>query len=197
MWIIAFLSVTALAIFIERLVYLSCDSRDISKLLYVIKSLDQITWEKLYESACKKLDEKSRIFSIFKTINANYKTTSPKLLKDILLQQQEFVASDWERGINIIAVVSKLSPLLGLLGTVLGMIEVFKKLPSEGIGNYAVLSGGIWKALLTTAYGLSVAIFVVVLYTIITAKIDKMTDDLNYLCHLVWQLSVGRDSDEE
>ena len=63
-----------------------------------------------------------------------------------------------ERGLNVLDMVSQLAPLLGLFGTVLGMIEAFQTL--QGAGNSvdpAVLAGGIWVALLTTAAGLAVA----------------------------------------
>ncbi|MBA1147638.1 MotA/TolQ/ExbB proton channel family protein [Ectothiorhodospiraceae bacterium WFHF3C12] len=62
--------------------------------------------------------------------------------------------------LRLLEIIATLSPLLGLLGTVLGMIEAFQKLEGAGAGQVdpAVLSGGIWEALLTTAVGLAVAI---------------------------------------
>jgi len=61
--------------------------------------------------------------------------------------------------LKLIEVIATLSPLLGLLGTVFGMIEAFKRLEAAGTAvDPAILSGGIWEALLTTAMGLSVAI---------------------------------------
>lgn len=60
--------------------------------------------------------------------------------------------------LRILEVIATLSPLLGLLGTVLGMIEAFQKLEGAATVDPAVLSGGIWEALLTTAAGLVVAI---------------------------------------
>jgi biopolymer transport protein ExbB len=67
---------------------------------------------------------------------------------------------------KMIEVIAATSPLLGLLGTVLGMIEAFKVLEAAGTAvNPAILSGGIWEALLTTAMGLSVAIPVLFVLT--------------------------------
>lgn len=62
--------------------------------------------------------------------------------------------------LRLLEIIATLSPLLGLLGTVLGMIEAFQDLETAGSGQVdpAVLSGGIWEALLTTAVGLAVAI---------------------------------------
>jgi biopolymer transport protein ExbB len=77
----------------------------------------------------------------------------------------------WMRALELIA---NLSPLLGLLGTVLGMIEAFKKLESAGNQvDPALLSGGIWQALLTTAVGLIVAIPALVAHQWLDRRVDR------------------------
>jgi biopolymer transport protein ExbB len=63
-----------------------------------------------------------------------------------------------ERYLDTLGTVAAISPLLGLLGTVFGMIEVFAAITTQGIGNPTVLAGGIAQALITTAAGLTVAI---------------------------------------
>jgi len=64
--------------------------------------------------------------------------------------------------------------LLGLLGTVLGMVDVFSDIMLQGTGNTAVLAGGISKALITTAAGLSVAIPAVIFHRALARKIDEL-----------------------
>lgn len=77
----------------------------------------------------------------------------------------------WLRTLEVIAMVS---PLLGLLGTVLGMIQSFQELElAGGSANAAVLAGGIWQALLTTAAGLIVAIPAAIAANLIAAKVDR------------------------
>ena len=77
----------------------------------------------------------------------------------------------WLRALEVIAA---LSPLLGLLGTVLGMIEAFRQLELAGSQvDPAILSGGIWQALLTTAAGLSVAIPVVLLHSWLERRVER------------------------
>ena len=77
----------------------------------------------------------------------------------------------WLRALEVIAA---LSPLLGLLGTVLGMIEAFRQLELAGSQvNPAILSGGIWQALLTTAAGLSVAIPVVLIHSWLERRVER------------------------
>ena len=78
------------------------------------------------------------------------------------------------RGLRTLEVIATLSPLLGLLGTVLGMIEAFRQLQLAGNQvDPAILSGGIWQALLTTAVGLGVAIPVVMLHTALERKVER------------------------
>ena len=78
-----------------------------------------------------------------------------------------------ERGLALLSLIATIAPLIGLLGTVLGMIEAFQQM--EGVGDRiepAVLAGGIWEALLTTAAGLSVAIPAAVLFTWLQRSVD-------------------------
>lgn len=76
--------------------------------------------------------------------------------------------------LRIIEVIAALSPLLGLFGTVLGMIEAFHRLEQAGTAvDPSVLSGGIWEALLTTATGLAVAIPAIIALNWLEHRIDK------------------------
>ncbi|TDO95829.1 MotA/TolQ/ExbB proton channel family protein [Marinomonas balearica] len=77
-------------------------------------------------------------------------------------------------------VIASLSPLLGLLGTVLGMIAAFQKM--EGAGSQvdpSVLSGGIWQALLTTAVGIAVAVPVMTLHAWLERKVERVAHNMN------------------
>lgn len=76
-------------------------------------------------------------------------------------------------------VIGSVAPLLGLFGTVLGMIEAFRQLEQAGMQvNPAVLSGGIWEALLTTAVGLAVAIPTVVFSSWLERRVERVADDM-------------------
>ena len=78
-----------------------------------------------------------------------------------------------ERGLPLLSLVATVSPLLGLLGTVLGMIEAFQQLETAGDRvDPAILSGGIWEALLTTAAGLTVAIPAAAFFTWLQRAVD-------------------------
>jgi len=89
------------------------------------------------------------------------------------------------RGIRVLEIIALVSPLLGLLGTVLGMIQSFQELEmAEGAANASVLAGGIWQALLTTAVGLVVAIPAAIGASMFSATVERVS-------HLI-ETSVGR-----
>lgn len=77
--------------------------------------------------------------------------------------------------------VASISPLLGLLGTVTGMINAFNSIASDGVGNPGLLAGGISEALLTTASGLCVAIPVLVFHRALLSRAQSLTDELEDL----------------
>lgn len=82
-------------------------------------------------------------------------------------------------GFRTLEVIGSLAPLLGLFGTVLGMIEAFREMEQAGHQvNPAVLSGGIWEALLTTALGLGVAIPVVVALGWLERRVDRLAHEM-------------------
>ncbi len=79
-----------------------------------------------------------------------------------------------QRHIRLLELIAMISPLLGLLGTVLGMIQAFQELAlAQGAANAAMLAAGIWQALLTTAAGLLVAIPAAVAATLLSEKVDR------------------------
>jgi len=82
------------------------------------------------------------------------------------------------RGLSVIATVS---PLLGLLGTVYGMISAFQTATAVGMGKADVLAEGIYEALVTTAAGLTIAIPVLLVYQFLSTKVDKIVDDLDLM----------------
>mgnify|MGYP003322633157 FL=1 len=88
------------------------------------------------------------------------------------------VIHDLERYLNTLGTVAVISPLLGLLGTVIGMIKVFTTIKLEGTGNSMLLAGGISEALITTAAGLTVAIPSLFFHRFFQRRVDKLVIDL-------------------
>lgn len=81
--------------------------------------------------------------------------------------------SKLERGLTLLEIIAGISPLIGLLGTVLGMVEVFNAISQQGLGNPQVLSSGISQALVTTIGGLTVAIPALAFYSILSKRIEQ------------------------
>jgi biopolymer transport protein ExbB len=84
------------------------------------------------------------------------------------------VVHELERYLNPLHTVAAISPLLGLLGTVIGMIKVFAAIMANGVGNPASLAGGISEALITTAAGLGVAIPALIGHRYLRGRIDGL-----------------------
>jgi biopolymer transport protein ExbB len=100
--------------------------------------------------------------------------------KNELSRQAQALMQSLKSFLRPLEMIAMLSPLLGLLGTVLGMIEAFQQMQSAGSQvDPAVLSGGIWQALLTTAVGLAVAIPVVMLHGYFERKCERIGFALN------------------
>jgi biopolymer transport protein ExbB len=87
-----------------------------------------------------------------------------------------------EKRLSVLASIAHLAPLCGLFGTVLGMIDVFRKLESiGGRADVGLLSGGIWVALLTTAFGLLVAIPTLIAHHYFSDLVSGRSEDLQFL----------------
>jgi len=93
-----------------------------------------------------------------------------------------------EKFMTILQTITVISPLLGLLGTVTGMIKVFQTIVSEGTGNAGILAGGISEALLTTAAGLSIAIPTLIFYNYFNKKIEHMIVEMEHLSVTLYEL---------
>ena len=83
-----------------------------------------------------------------------------------------------ESGINLIKILAAIAPLLGLLGTVIGMISAFDDIAEANTINASIVAGGIKIALITTVSGLIVAIILQVFYNYILSKIDSIVLDM-------------------
>jgi len=99
--------------------------------------------------------------------------------------------------INAIGAIAAIAPLLGFLGTVTGMIQVFEALSVEGLGNPEVLSAGISQALLTTAFGLSIAIPSLAAYWYFKSRVEYLALELeNIVINIVYDLADYKEKEE-
>lgn len=95
-----------------------------------------------------------------------------EVMKESIEEVGRHVVYEMGRYLNTLGTIAAISPLLGLLGTVIGMIKVFAAITTEGVGDASVLAGGISEALLTTAAGLSVAIPTLMFYRFLRSRVE-------------------------
>lgn len=180
MYFILLMSILGVYVIIERMLYFkSNENTDMNSLRVILRQ------------AIEKNDIKSGITSL-----GNKKSSTAKVMKEVLIywyktrstntetleeKAREVALSQvpkLERNMWLLAVVAYTTPLLGLLGTVIGMIEVFNKVSQAGTGDPTVLASGISKALFTTAGGLFVAIPALIFYNYFNKKIDLQINDM-------------------
>jgi biopolymer transport protein ExbB len=99
---------------------------------------------------------------------------SREVMKEAIEEEGRQVVHELERYLNTLGTIAAISPLLGLLGTVIGMIKVFTAITAAGVGNPTVLAGGISEALITTAAGLSVAIPSLIFHRYLSGRVDQL-----------------------
>jgi biopolymer transport protein ExbB len=104
----------------------------------------------------------------------SYRHSPRDVLKEAVEDAGRHAVHGLERYLNTLGTIAAISPLLGLLGTVSGMIRSFTAITTQGVGNPAVLAGGISEALITTAAGLTVAIPALIAYRYLRGRVDGL-----------------------
>ena len=99
-------------------------------------------------------------------------------LKDALRMSADEEIARMRRYLPVLDTMITLSPLLGILGTVTGIIYSFKMMGGAGLENPAMITAGIGQALLTTAFGLAIAIFSLIPYNYFLSRIEKTTQEM-------------------
>ena len=99
-------------------------------------------------------------------------------MKDVILDQGRQEVRVLERGLVTLETIAAASPLLGLMGTVIGMMKTFNVISQQGIGQTSVLSGGISEALITTVTGLAIGIPALVAFNYYTNKAESLVMDI-------------------
>jgi biopolymer transport protein ExbB len=97
------------------------------------------------------------------------------VMKEAIEEAGRHVVHDMEKYLTTLGTIATITPLLGLLGTVVGMIDVFAAITAQGVGNPTVLAGGISKALITTAAGLTIGIPSLMFYRFFRGRITELS----------------------
>lgn len=171
MYPIILCSVIALAVFLERLLLLR--RKRVLPPEFIRNVEDLIRKQKISDALFLCQGDPSSIAKIF---FAGLKNAGRGMwiVKESIEERGGREASILEKHIGILSTIANLAPLLGLLGTVSGMIKTFNVISVQGVGNPAPLAGGIAEALITTAAGLTVAIPALVCHRIVRDKAGSL-----------------------
>ncbi len=173
-WFLIFASVIAVGLILERLAYLRSSRVAPPSLLdEVVKELQQ---RGVSDSMLAKLTENSPLGRIFSAGLKNIKS-SPEVMKESIEEAGRAAAHDLERFLTTLGTIASISPLLGLFGTVVGMIEIFGSQTAAG-NTPAILAHGISVALYNTAFGLIVAVPSMIFYRHFRAQVDSLTIEM-------------------
>jgi biopolymer transport protein ExbB len=127
-----------------------------------------------------RIEEVGRQSALGKVLTAgiNNRQYRRERIKESIEERGREVVHELERFLNTLGTIASISPLLGLLGTVVGMIKVFTAITTHGVGNPAVLANGISQAMITTAAGLSVAIVSLIFYRYFRRRVDTIVVEI-------------------
>jgi biopolymer transport protein ExbB len=169
-------SVIALALFLERMIRLGrVKIRGNGLVSNVSTHLKNGEDHQAYEIVKKDPSPMGRIL----TQAMEVKNQDRETLEAVLVHATEAETRELSRYLQALATIGNIMPLLGLLGTVLGMIKAFMVIQQMGGKvNAAVLAGGIWEAMLTTALGLAVALPTMVAHSYLSARVDRYEAEL-------------------
>lgn len=164
-------SIVALAVVIERAIFLR-KKRIINPLL--VDRIKSIKHSDDAQELLRDMENKSGPFINIIRAGLEYRQDSIEEVQQSIEDQGRQETRILEKGLVILETVAGIAPLLGLLGTVLGMIKVFQVISEQGLGQTQALSGGISEALVTTVVGLAIAIPALVGYHYFDHKVEDL-----------------------
>ena len=171
MWPILVCSLIVIAISAER--YWTLNPAKIAPKTLLAQVWSWIKNNQLDATKLRELKQSSPLGQILAAGLSNSKH-GREVMKDSVQEAASQVIHELERYVNILGTIANIAPLLGLLGTVFGMIQVFNSIMIQGTGNTGVLAGGISVALYTTAAGLIVAIPAMISHRFFQRRIDSI-----------------------
>ncbi|MCP3875112.1 MAG: MotA/TolQ/ExbB proton channel family protein [Desulfobacteraceae bacterium] len=168
---IIFCSILALAIFCERIIRYAI-SRSRGKNIED-KVVGLIRDKKTNDALLASQQSNSPMGRVLENA-IHAKDLEKEVLESVIVNATETEVRNLSSYLQALATIGNITPLLGLLGTIIGMIKAFMVIQQMGGKvNAAVLAGGIWEAMLTTALGLAVALPTIIAHSYLVAKVDK------------------------
>ncbi len=180
-------SIIVVAIVLERSISLRRRKILVPEIINVIETIQKPEDINLAISIC---DKNEGAFANIVKLGLKNNDLHKDELKELITDQGRQEVRSLEKGLVVMETIAGIAPLLGLLGTVLGMIKVFTVISQQGIGQTQALSGGISEALITTVIGLSIGIPALVVYNYFTDKAENLILDIEkFTSKLIRKLS--------
>jgi len=175
MWILLVLSIIAIAVIIERIITLARARLNPKKFVGKIREQIEASGMKGGEELCNRTA--SPIAKVFLPAIQRYRL-GKEAIEEAIARAGTTELAFLDRGMLILAAVATVAPLVGFLGTVLGMIRAFGTIEAMGEVEPAAVAGGISEALITTAAGLIIAAPVAICHAFFTSRINGYTRDM-------------------
>ncbi len=175
-WPILVCSIISITIILERLYHFYRARTRVPNILSRIESLLQ---DARADEALKLCESTSGPIAHILAIGIHIRKRSIEEKEKLIARAGSKIIRQFDRNLGGLAIIGNITPLLGLLGTVTGMIKAFIKIQElGGRVDASVLAGGIWEALITTAAGLSVAIPTLVAYHYFEGRVDNIASQM-------------------
>ncbi|MFN3872423.1 MAG: MotA/TolQ/ExbB proton channel family protein [Ignavibacterium sp.] len=176
MWLILATSIVGLAVVIDR--FLVLRKARINVPAFMVRIRGFIKKKDISGAISYCMEEKSPVANIVRKGLKKYKYGHDRV-KEAIENAGSQEISKLEKGLTILATVSGIAPLLGFLGTVTGMIQAFMTIQDlAGAANPSDLAGGIWEALITTAFGLIVGIPALAFYNYFLSAVKRLVGEM-------------------
>ena len=171
MWVLLVFSIATLTIIIERCIYIGWHDCKVTPLSNKVKQCLREGKKDEAEKMLSELSHKKTAATILYALLTNSKFGEARMENAAECEAQERIRR-MENGFNYLTALSSIAPLTGFLGTVSGMIGAFKSIAAATDVNAQLVANGIYEALITTVFGLIIAIAALVAYNLLVQRVD-------------------------
>jgi len=181
MWPLLLFSIAAVAITLERTIYLLYHNLKLDDLKEKVEAAirdGNLQETKEFLESCTRRRMGARILLAL----LKREGLSERRLEKVVELEAAACINSLENGFNFLTALGSISPLTGFLGTVTGMIGAFKSIAEAADVNAQIVAAGIYEALITTVFGLCIAILAMFAHSVFTHIVDRFTSDVEAVC---------------
>ncbi|MDR3336478.1 MAG: MotA/TolQ/ExbB proton channel family protein [Treponema sp.] len=199
MWPLLFFSIATIAISLERFIFIFYHDLRMEDLKVEVESYiktGNINGARLYLLGLTKRRLGARILLtlVNRADTSGGRRLSEQMLEKTVESEALSCINSLENGFNFLTALGSLSPLTGFLGTVSGMIGAFKSIAEATEVNAQIVANGIYEALITTVFGLIIAIIAMISHSLYSHVVDKFAADVEKTCSdLITEIAVNTD----